>query len=142
MFTVEQRIFINRSVAEVFGYVTNPANIPRWRADVLGINGADGSVAAGSQFEELVNFMGRKTYTMRVIEYQPHRRAVIQAIAGPGVSPTQTFEFEPFESGTRFSVCAQVRTTGVFRLMEPMMLGMFKKIWGQYLVNLKQILEG
>jgi uncharacterized protein YndB with AHSA1/START domain len=142
MFTVEQSIRINRPVVEVFGYVTNPANIPRWRADVLGVNGADGSVAAGSQFEELVNFMGRKTYTMRVIEYQPHRRAVIQAIAGPGVSPTQTFEFEPSDGGTHVSVCAQVRTAGIFRLMEPMMPGMFKKMWGQYLVSLKQILEG
>ena len=142
MFTVEQHICINRPVAEVFGYVTNPANIPRWRADVLGITGADGSVSIGSQFEELVNFMGHKTYTMRVTEYQPHRRAVIQAIAGPGVSPTQTFEFEPSDSGTHFSVCAQVRTAGMFRLMEPMMPGMFKKTWGQYLANLKQILEG
>jgi uncharacterized protein YndB with AHSA1/START domain len=142
MFTVEQSIIINCPVEEVFGYVTNPANIPQWRPDVLGVNGADGSVAAGFQFEELVNFMGRKTYTMRVIDYQPNRREVIQAIAGPGVSPTQTFEFEPADGGTRFSVCAQVRTAGMFRLMEPMMPGMFKKTWGQYLTNLKQILEG
>jgi uncharacterized protein YndB with AHSA1/START domain len=142
MFTVEQSIIINRPVAEVFGYVTNPANIPRWRPDVLGVTGAAGAVAPGTQFEELVNFMGRKTYTMRVIDYQPNRREVIQAVAGPGVSPTQTFEFEPDDRGTRFSVRAQVRTAGLFRLMEPMMPGMFKKTWGQYLANLKQILEG
>lgn len=142
MFTIEQQILINRPVAEVFDYVTNSANIPCWRADVLGVNGAVGSMATGSQFEELVSFMGRKTYTMRVIEYQPHHRAVIQTIAGPGVSPTQTFEFAPSECGTRFSVRAQVRTAGMFRLMEPMMPAMFKKTWGQYLANLKQILEG
>jgi uncharacterized protein YndB with AHSA1/START domain len=142
MFTVEQSIIINRTLEEVFGYVTNPANIPQWRRDVLGIKRAEGPVARGSQFEELVNFMGRKTYTMRVIDYQPNRCEVIQAVAAPGVSPTQTFQFEPADGGTRFCVRVQVQTAGLFRLVEPMMPGMFKKIWTQYLLNLKHILEG
>jgi hypothetical protein len=30
----------------------------------------------------------------------------------------------------------------MFRLIEPMMPGMFRKTWEQYLVNLKRILEG
>jgi len=142
MFTVEQSIIINRPIEDVFAYVTTPSNIPKWRPDVLEINGANGSVAVGARFEELVNFMGRKSFTMQEIEYQPNQREVIRAVAGPNVRPTQTFQFEATASGTRLSVSAQVRTSGLFRLMEPMMPTMFRKTWAQYLSNLKQILEG
>ncbi len=142
MFTVEQSIIINRPIEDVFAYVTTPSNIPKWRPDVLEINGANGSVAVGARFEELVNFMGRKSFTMQVIEYQPNQREVIRAVAGPNVRPTQTFQLEATASGTRLSVSAQVRTSGLFRLMEPMMPTMFRKTWAQYLSNLKQILEG
>jgi uncharacterized protein YndB with AHSA1/START domain len=142
MFTVEQNIVINRPIEDVFAYVTNPNNIPKWRPDVLEIDGANNSVDVGARFDELVNFMGRKTFTMQVIEYQPNQREVIQAISGPGVMPTQTFQFETRDGGTRLSVSANVRTSGLFRLMEPMMPTMFSKTWRQYLSNLKHILEG
>ena len=62
-------------------------------------------------------------------------QAVIQAIAGPGVSPTQTFEFAPSER-------ARPGANRRHRVMEPMMPAMFKKTWGQYRANLKQILAG
>ena len=48
MFTVEQSVIINRPVEDVFAYVTTPSNIPKWRPDVLEINGANGSVAVGA----------------------------------------------------------------------------------------------
>jgi dehydrogenase/reductase SDR family member 12 len=141
MFTVEQSIVINCPIEQVFAYVTNPSNITKWRPDVLAVNGASGSVVAGDTFDELVNFMGRKTFTMQVVECQPHQREVIQAISGPGVKPTQTFQFESRDGGTYLSITANVRTSGLFRLMEPMMPAMFSKTWTQYLSNLKHILE-
>ena|SRR3954453_7392276 len=91
MFTVAQSIAINRPVEQVFAYVTNPSNITKWRPDVLEVNSANGSIAIGASFDELVNFMGRKTFTMQVVEYQPNQREVIQAIAGPGVSRPRPF---------------------------------------------------
>ena len=141
MFTVEESIVINRPIEQVFAYVTNPNNITKWRPDVLAINGAGGSVVAGDKFDELVKFMGRKTFTMQVVEYQPNQREVIQAVSGPGVKPTQTFQFESRDGGTQLSITAHVRTYGLFRLIEPMMPAMFSKTWSQYLINLKHILE-
>jgi len=141
MFTVEQSIVINRPIEQVFAYVTNPNNITKWRPDVLAINGAGGSVVAGDKFDELVKFMGRKTFTMQVVEYQPNQREVIQAVSGPGVKPTQTFQFESRDGGTQLSITAHVRTYGLFRLIEPMMPAMFSKTWSQYLINLEHMLE-
>lgn len=141
MFTVEQSVTIARPVEEVFAYVTDPANIPLWRSDVLEVRGASGSVPSGSTFEELVNFIGRKSFTMRVIEYQPYSLEVIQAVSGPGVRPTQTFRFDAEGTGTRLDFSVDIRTYGLFRLMEPMLPGMIRKTWARYLTGLKVIFE-
>src|SRR5690242_17360249 len=99
MIKVQKDIVINRPVEEVFAFIANPLNIPRWRPDVLEIRGTNGSIQANSQFEELVSFMGKKVFPMQVIEYEPNRREVIKAIGGPGVRPTQSFQLEANEAG-------------------------------------------
>jgi uncharacterized protein YndB with AHSA1/START domain len=141
MFTVEQQITIERPVAEVFAYFADPNNTPRWRPEVLEVRDVSGPLAAGATFSEVVSFMGRKTYTMRVTDFSPERRVTIEATTGPSALPTQTFRFEPVADGTRFSMRADVRTTGLFRALEPLMPRMFRKLWAGYLVNLKGILE-
>lgn len=141
MFTVEQSVTIDRPVDVVFAYVSAPTNIPQWRSDVLEVRGASGTVAAGSTFEELVNFMGSKSFTMRVIEYQPDSLEVIQAVSGPGVRPTQTFRFDAEGTGTRLDFCVEIHTYGLFRLMEPLLPAMIRKTWTRYLAGLKGILE-
>lgn len=40
MFSFDHSITIDRPVAEVFGYATDPRNIPHWRPDVLQVRGA------------------------------------------------------------------------------------------------------
>jgi uncharacterized protein YndB with AHSA1/START domain len=142
MFTIERSEIINRPVEEVFAYFADPNNIPRWRPDVIEVRGTNGTLASGLSFDELVNFMGRKIFRMQVTNYQPNHRVTIQAVAGPGVRPVQNFQFEMTDSGTRVSFRGDVRTSGLFRLMEPAMPSMFGKLWAGYLANLKRILEG
>lgn len=141
VFTVKQSVTIDRPVEEVFAYVSDPANIPEWRSDVLEVKGPGGSIASGSTFEEMVNFMGRKSFTMQVIDYQPDHREVIQAVSGSGVRPTQTFRFKAVGAGTQLDFSVDIRTYGLFRLMEPMLPGMIRKTWSRYLTGLKEILE-
>ena len=141
MFTMRQSITINRPVAQVFAYLADPNNIPRWRPEVLAVSGANHAIAPGATFDELVNFMGRKTFTMRVIDYRPDHQMIIDAIAGPGIRPTQHFQFEAADGGTRVSFRGEVRTSGLFRLMEPVLPSMLSKLWAGYLANIKRILE-
>jgi uncharacterized protein YndB with AHSA1/START domain len=141
MFTIEQSITIDRPVAEVFAYFADPQNIPCWRPDVLEVRGTNGTIALGATFEELVKFMGRKIFTMQVTDYQPDHRLTIQAIAGPNVRPTQNFQFATTSGGTHVSFRGDIRTGGLFRLMEPLLPSMLSKLWVGYLANLKRILE-
>ena len=62
MFIIQQSITIARTVDEVFAVLADPASIPRWRPDVLETR-SGGPLQAGSEFDEILNFCGRKTQT-------------------------------------------------------------------------------
>lgn len=141
MFTVEQQITIDRPLADVFAYFADLKNTPRWRPEVLDVRDVSGPLAEGTTFSEIVNFMGKKAYTMRVTDFSPGQRVTIEAVTGPGALPIQSFRFESIGGGTRFSIRADVRTSGLFRLLEPLMPRMFRTMWAGYLVNLKRLLE-
>ncbi len=59
MFTIQQDVTIARPVDQVFAFLADPANIPRWRPDVVETR-SGGPLQAGSEFEEIINFGGRK----------------------------------------------------------------------------------
>jgi len=64
MFTIQQSVTIARPVEEVFAVLADPASIPRWRPDVLETR-SGGPLQAGSEFDEVLNFGGRKTQRPR-----------------------------------------------------------------------------
>lgn len=141
MFSVERSIVIDRPLADVFAYVADPHNTPKWRPSVLEVTDAPTPIGVGSTFGEVVNFMGRKTFGMRVTAFEPNQRIVMVAESGPSVRPTQTYTFEPVAVSTRLTVRADVRTGGPFRLMEPLFPRQFRSIWDQQLAALKRNLE-
>jgi uncharacterized protein YndB with AHSA1/START domain len=147
MFTVEESVTIARPVDDVFAFVVDARNIPKWRPDVLEVRGAPERVSVGTTFEELISFGGKKVWGMRVTALKPGRSEVIEAISGPGVRPTQTFLFEPVAdgargtSGTRVTFRGEIRTLGGFRLLEPLLPPMIRGNWQRYLAILKRLLE-
>ena len=85
--------------------------------------------------------LGRRRFSFEVTGYEPNRRLELRATSGP-VRPTVTYRLEPAGRGTRLTARIDVRTRGVFRLLEPLMPGGVKKRNSQDLPRLKQLLEG
>ena len=141
MFAVEETVTIARPVEEVFAFLADPTKIPIWRPDVLAVDGATGRLTAGATFDEWIRFGGRKAWRMRVVEVEPGRRAVIEAIAGPGVRPTQRFTCHPVDGGTRVTFRGTIHTLGAYRLVEPLLPRIIRRNWQRYLANLKAQLE-
>ena len=141
MITVERSVTIDCPVEEVFAFVSNPARIPEWRKDVLESTGPKSGAGVGTEFIEKINFMGKKDFTMKIREFDPNHREVIENIAGPGVRPTQSFTFTPSGNSTMLNVHVSVRTHGLFRLLEPLLPKMIGKNWDGYLETLKNKLE-
>jgi uncharacterized protein YndB with AHSA1/START domain len=141
MITFEQVGKINAPVENVFGYISDISKIPEWRTDVPQVSNISGPTAVGSTFSEEVNFMGKKQLLMKVTEFVPNQKLVIEAQSGMALLPTQSFTFMPQGNGTEIRIQVTMRTSGLFKLMEPMLPGQLKKIWAQYFENVAQNLS-
>jgi uncharacterized protein YndB with AHSA1/START domain len=141
MFTIQQRVTIAQPVDHVFAFLANPNNIPSWRPDVVEVRSGDSPLHVGSEFDEVINFGGRKTQTFRVAKYEPEQTFEVMAIAGFGIRPTQRYVLSNDAGSTIVAIHVTVRAQGMFRLLEPLMRNMIAAKWRDYSVRLKTLLE-
>ena len=141
MFTIQQTVTIARPVDPVFAFLAEPDNIPRWRPDVLEVTSGGGRLQMGSEFDEVINFGGRKTQTFRVNVFEPNETLEVAAIAGLGIRPTQRYALSSSDGTTTISIRVTVRTRGLFRLMEPLLPKMIAAKWRNYSDRLRGLLE-
>jgi uncharacterized protein YndB with AHSA1/START domain len=137
MFTIQQSVTIARPVEQVFAFLADPKNIPRWRPDVLeALSG--GPLQMGSEFDEVINFGGRKTQTFRVNVFEPNQLLEVAAIAGLGIRPTQRYALSQGSGTTTVAIHVTVRTQGLFRLLEPLFPKMISTKWRDYSDRLRR----
>jgi uncharacterized protein YndB with AHSA1/START domain len=140
MFTIEQRVTVHRPIEDVFAFLAEPANIPRWRPDVLETRNS-APLQLGSQFDEVINFGGRKSQTFRVTAYDPDATLEVTAVAGLGIRPTQRYSLARSTAGTDVAIHVEVRTQGAFRLLEPLLPKMIAGKWSAYAQALRERIE-
>jgi len=139
MITFKQSGLINAPLDKVFAIVSDPKRIPQWRNDVPKISEISGETKMGTTFLEEVHFVGTKQLLMKVTEYIPNKKLVIEAQSGMSMLPTQSFTFSSEENKTRVDLSVTMRVSGLFKLMEFMLPGQLKKIWSKYFENLNQL---
>src|SRR4029079_12640168 len=99
MFTIQQSVTIDRPAHRVFAVLASAESIPRWRPDVLQVK-TDGPLQLGSEFEETINFGGRKSQTFRVDVFQLNETLEVAAIDGLGIRPTQRYALSSSDDHT------------------------------------------
>lgn len=144
MFTVEARIQIERPVADVYRYLIEPTNFPRWIADVRSIQ-ARGPFKEGQTFEEVTVFQGQeKQSTGEVVTVRENSTLIVRVVAvhsGPKLLPTRSYIVRPVAGGTELVWRSDVRVAGMMRLFVPLLPGLFRRKKAGYLATLKQLLE-
>jgi uncharacterized protein YndB with AHSA1/START domain len=141
MITFKQTGFINAPVEKVFAIIADPQQITQWRNDVPAISQISGDTKVGTTFIEEVHFMGKKQLLMKVTEYIPNNKIVIQAQSGMSLLPTQSFTFTGEGNKTRIDLNVSMKVSGLFVLMQFMLPAQLKKIWAKYFDNLNQLLS-
>ena len=142
MITVEKSIFINRSQAEVFDFVSDPNNSPKWQKQFLSIGWkSEKPHGVGSTQHSVTRFLGRDIETIvQITFWDPPNKFTYKSVSGPFPIEGGTI-CEREGSGTKVTLVGQGDIGGFFKLAE----GMVKKqLESQFLTNLgalKTVLE-
>jgi hypothetical protein len=140
--TTESSTSISRRAADVFEFVSDLRNDPRWHTDILEARLAEeGPIGKDATFFiRFKPFMGESEGTVRVVGYEPPRRLVLRGQMGK-LAPTVILSVDPEETGSRFTRRVEMEPVGIMRLMAPLMGGMFRKRNAGFVANLKRVLE-
>lgn len=142
MITFEIGILIDRSVEDVFAFISNPMNLPKWQSMVAKVEPvSSGPVGVGTKFNVHSELMGRKIDgVMDITDYDPPSKFGFKNVAGP-VQIQAMASFKPVGTGTRLSLNAQGEPGGVFKLAEGVLSRQVKSQMEDNLKQLKSFLE-
>jgi uncharacterized membrane protein len=135
-------ITIDRPVAEVYQFLADGLNNPKWRSAVIGISLASGSAGAvGAIYKQTLKgpFGSKVDGDYRITKATPNSRIEFEVITGPA-RPLGTFDVEPASSGAKVRFSLSFQPTGLMWLMN----GMIQKTMDAEVRNLstlKQVLE-
>lgn len=131
---------IRRPASEVFEFLADGTNDPRWRSGVIDVKLRAGS-GQGAVYEQGVKgpFGRRVPADYEVTAHEPGRRLAFRAIAGP-VRPEGAFELDPAGAGTRVTFTLRWAPRGLAKLMTPMVAKTMRSEVAQ-LDRLREVLE-
>jgi uncharacterized protein YndB with AHSA1/START domain len=141
MISAAHTVVINRPVEDVFAFVADQANEPKWHHDVLQAH-PERPLELGASVTWLVRFMRKNSYVVEVTAFEPPRRIQLTARQGP-LKPILTHTFEQVDGATRYQRHVQIPLQGMFRVVGPIMdvTGAAQRRNARWAKNLKNLLE-
>ena len=142
MINLDLGVLIDRPVKDVFEFVANPNNMPKWNSAIVSLEQiTPGDVGVGTKFKSVGEMMGRRIEgEMQVTAYEPDTKCGFQVNAGP-MQVNITLSFKTVGTGTKVSLNAQGNPAGFFKIAEGMMTGRVKSMMEENLSRLKSQLE-
>jgi len=138
----ETSVHLNRPVEKVFAFVVDSKELPKWQSNLIKSELlTEGPLRVGSRFHEVRLVRHKETEIQgEMTAFEPNRRFATKTLSKPEV--TVSYSFEPENGGTRLRYEFSMVTTGLMRLLQPMILGSIKKDTASDFEKLKQLLEG
>jgi uncharacterized protein YndB with AHSA1/START domain len=102
MIDVTIEMHIERPVADVFGYVSDPRKLATWQANtVSAVQEGDGPLGLGTRLREVHRAPGGKQLesVVEVSEYESDRTLALRVVEGTPIH--LRIDFEPGDGGTR-----------------------------------------
>jgi uncharacterized membrane protein len=142
MIAFETHARIDRPIDEVFDYVSDPLNLPRWNSAVQAVRKASaaGHGLASTYLMERELPSGRVANELEVVASESPREFTIRATAGP--TPfLYRYRFAAENGATIIELNAQVELPGAAALLPQLARRAVKKGVDDNLATLKQLLE-
>ena len=142
MLKFETTIFINRPQQEVFDFVSNLANNPKWQGNFISAEWtSEGPVGVGSTQRSVSRFLGREIEaTAEITIWDPPNQFAFKLPKGP--YPVEgTNIFEPKGNGTQVTQTGTGEPGGFYKLAEGLVGKQINKQLETDLSALKLFLE-
>jgi uncharacterized protein YndB with AHSA1/START domain len=141
MIRSQSRVTVNRPAEDVFRFLADGTNNPKWRSGVLEISKVSGE-GVGAVYKQVLRGPGGRPVAgdYRVTEFQPPNRLAFAVIAGPA-RPIGTFTVrseDALKSTVTFSL--EVRPKGAMFFMSPMIARQVRREV-EAIGQLKRVLE-
>jgi uncharacterized protein YndB with AHSA1/START domain len=142
MIKIEKSSLINRPVEDVWNFISNVENIPRWnRGTRNGKITSDGPVGVGSTIQYVRRLFGREMIVkLRVTAYEPHKTITLQLSVGRVTAQTG-FTLKPVEDGTWLSHPSEITLGGLWKLITPVVTPMLEREGQEDIASIKRILD-
>ena len=136
-------IEIDRPADEVFAFVSEFPNNPRWQRGQRSCRWTSPPpLGVGSTYDQQTHFLGRElTHSFRVVELEPGRR--VRFTSTSGTFPlTITRTVEPLgDARSRFTEAVDGDPSGVFRIAGPILGALVRRAIRRDFPRLKALLE-
>ncbi len=142
MIQVKIETSIHKPPGEVFDFIANFENNPRWQSGMVSATfTSPGPLSVGSTYDQVAQFLGRKVVSsFEVIALEPGRLVKAKSTAG-SFPITFTRIVEPQGEGSHVRAIVEGDASSFYRLAEPLLRWMVRRsVRGDY-ANLKRLLE-
>ena len=142
---IETELEIERPPGEVFEYLADGENLPRWMDEFAEVQKvSDGPIGKGTTYAYKMKRGPSSTFQWS--EYEPGYKVAWEGPAvGAGVGklePRGSFEIEPIRTGARVRGTLRPQTRGLLKLLSPLMARSIRMGSARDFLRLKRILEG
>ena len=143
MINVEESTVIKRPIADVFAFVANLENHPKWESNFQKVKLLSSTpTGVGTTYQCELKLPGQTaTSKFEITEYEVNKKIAFEAEAAGPAKPNGSFFFESVADGTKITLIPRPEFRGFFKLLEPLMAGYVRKQNQDHLRKLKSILE-
>jgi uncharacterized protein YndB with AHSA1/START domain len=139
---LQHSVVINRPPAEVFSFVSDLENDPRWGLSAQVRQTSPGPVGLGTTFQQRDRILGRPLeLSMEVVDYQPNHQLTVRASSRRLSLAARTLE-PVGAAATRLTLTGGGHAHGLLKLAEPLLVAVGRRRLRRRLGDLKHLLEG
>jgi uncharacterized protein YndB with AHSA1/START domain len=139
--TFENTVMIRRPTAEVFAFLSDFENIPKWNYAIVETHKvSQGPVGVGTIYRQVRSVPRRSEEHFEVTVYNPPRQLEIRGQLGPFPSRL-SYVLDAIPEGTRVTNAVELELRGPGRLLGPVAVPRVRDAVAANLQKLKELLE-
>ena len=144
MSDLQASMTVRRAIADVFAFVADARNIPRWHADTAEVHllSGDGRQVGSRLVDVIQTGNGRRMEALvEITRHEPDRLWAFSAELGSLGGFDGCYRFEPVPAGTQVTFTEDLRLRGVYRVLRPLLRRQVGQTARRNFARLRALLE-